>query len=92
MKECVDADMADCASCKAGCTSSQNQSSQPCTLRVRTRSTRPTVSSEMVSATDREVRLSVLSASITWFLAPHAAYIEAYFRKHAKDAVVMKEL
>ena len=62
-----------------------------CTLRVRTRSTQPTASSDMVSATDREVRLSVLSASITWFLAHHAAYREAYFRKHVKDAVVMNE-
>ena len=34
---------------------------------------------------------SVLSALITWFLAPHAAYREAYLRQHVKDAVVMKE-
>ena len=52
---------------------------------------RSTVSSDMVCATDREVRLSVLSASIAWFLAPHAAYREVYFRKHVKDAVVMNE-
>ena len=32
-----------------------------------------------------QVKLSVLSASITWFLAPHASYREAYLRQYVKD-------
>ena len=67
------------------------------TMRVRTRSTRPTVSSEMVSALDRDVLVNhtneVVSALCFDHLvsAPHSAYGRHVRGEHANEVAVLTE-